>query len=129
MWIEGTNVETKNLKREIKCRGGSQTVKVLDVDFGYLDQQERQVSKYAQDLHEIIELGKAEEKQLKAKIDSYIFLHDIGEEFRIDRSNLRKFVINHGIFIEKLRHPILGQVCGAITKEDAKLLMKLKFGG
>ena len=122
-------MEVKNAKRQLKCIGGGQTVKVLDVDFGYLEPRTESTEEYKQDLGEITALGKAMKEKQQKRADSYIFLHDIGKEFKFDRSNLRKFVVKNKIPTEKLKHPKLGQPCLAITKENAELLLKLKFGG
>ena len=122
-------METENSKRKLKCKGGGVRETVINAGFGYMDLKEPDVGEYSPDLSEITAaVANAKSKQRQMQKD-YIFLHDIGKEFRWDRSNLRKFTLRHDIPTTKLKHPKLRQQCLAITKKDAKRLMELKFGG
>ena len=122
-------MEAKNSKRELKCKSGSVRTTVIDPGFGYMEIKEPDDGTYAPDFSEIAAVAEKEKKAQAMERKDHVFLHDLGKEFQLDRSNLRKFVIRHKISTTKLRHPSLRQMCLAITKKDAKRLMELKFGG
>lgn len=74
-------------------------------------------------------IRKMVEAKQKDIIDNYIFLVDIQKELRWDRSNMRRFVIRHQIPTKKLLCRDNNRFCLAVTKDNAKKLLKLKFEG
>jgi len=58
----------------------------------------------------------------------FVFLNDVASEYRLDKSNLRKFAIDNNILAFKTINPRNGQLCNAITLNALKLLLKKKFG-
>ena len=121
-------METKNSKRELKCKGGGVRETVVDKGFGYID-TEWPESGYTPDLSEIAAMVKDKKKAQAKEVKEHVFLNDIATEFQLDRSNLRKFALRHKIDMCKIVHPRQYQPCLAFTKKDAKRLIELKFGG
>jgi hypothetical protein len=122
-------METENSKRKLKCKGGGVRETIVNKGFGYIDFGEMEEQEYTPDMSEITVAVANAKSKLQQMQKDYVFLHDIGKEFKWDRSNLRKFTLRHNISTIKFRHPELRQQCLAITKKDAKRLMELKFGG
>lgn len=120
-------METKNSKRELKCKGGGIRETIVDAGFGYYDSGEQE--EYTPDLSELHDIVEERKKAQTIERKDHVFLIDIAAKFQLDRSNLRRFAIKHKISMCKIVHPIQYQPCLAFTKKDAKRLMKLKFGG
>jgi hypothetical protein len=122
-------METKNSKRELKCKGGGTRETIIDKGFGYINFKEPDDGTYTPDLSELSAIVKDQKKAQAIERKDHVFLNDIATEFQLDRSNLRRFAIKHKIPMCKIAHPIQYQPCLAFTKKDAKRLIKLKFGG
>ena len=122
-------METKNSKRELKCKGGGVRETVIDPGFGYIDLGKVEEQKYTPDLSELSAIVKDGKKAQAIERKDHVFLNDIATEFQLDRSNLRKFALRHKIPMCKIIHPTQYQPCLAFTKKNAKRLMELKFGG
>lgn len=62
------------------------------------------------------------------KRDSLVFLNELAVSLNTDHSNLRKYIKKRGFDVIKFRNPDANnQIANALTKEDAKALIEMRF--
>lgn len=93
-------------------------------DILIIEEESNQNYEYEKNLEELITFA----EELKKHNIDYIFVNDLADNFQLDHSNFRKFIVKHGINLNKKRHPTTLQISNCVSKEDAKEILKLKFG-
>lgn len=58
--------------------------------------------------------------------NNYVSLEELAEEFGLDKSNTRKFILNNGFIFSKMRSPVHRQLMNVVTLEDAEQIREAR---